>query len=70
MLVYDNVKNLRLKNELTQLEVANSLNLSLYGYQKIERGLSDIKLSTLISICNLYNITPNELIYNNFSCSL
>lgn len=68
MQLYNNIKSLRIKNGYTQGQVASLLQLSLYGYQKIERGESDMRISTFLNICELYNIAPSELIYNNYCC--
>ena len=47
---------------LTQAEVAEIAGLSDRTYADIERGCSNMRAETLISICNALKITPNDIL--------
>jgi transcriptional regulator with XRE-family HTH domain len=55
-------RDLRAKAELSQLDVALSAQTSTSYYQKLERGILDPKLSTLIRLARIYGVTLCELI--------
>lgn len=50
------IKKIRKQRKITQTELADYAGLSRAGIAKIESGVSDIKLSTLISIANLLGL--------------
>lgn len=52
---------IRKKTGLTRAEVAEKANLSDRTYADIERGTSNMRAETLISICNALHITPDEV---------
>ena len=52
---------IRKKKGLTQAEVAEKANLSDRAYADIERGTSNMRAETMISICNALHITPDEV---------
>ena len=54
--------NLRIKDKLTQLEMANILNVSLKTYQNYENGLRPMKLEEINLISNRYKISFNALL--------
>ncbi|MBQ8869564.1 MAG: helix-turn-helix transcriptional regulator [Oscillospiraceae bacterium] len=47
---------------LTQAEVAEKAELSDRTYADIERGSTNMRLETLLKICNALNITPNDIL--------
>lgn len=47
---------------LTQVEVAEKAELSDRTYADIERGCTNMRLETLLKICNALNITPNDVL--------
>ena len=57
----------RLKNNLTQNQVAESTGLEPRHISQIERGLSKGSIDTLIKLCNVYNITPDVVLYDLLS---
>lgn len=57
-----NLKTLRGMRSLTQQEVADSLNLSIRSYQRIELGESEPTLSTLYNLAALFEITIQKLL--------
>lgn len=60
-----NVKNLklyRLLNKMSQDEVAKIIGVTQTQYSRLERGYSLLNHKQIIDLCNLYEITPNELL--------
>ena len=68
MLVFDfkiignKLYNIRNKKLMTRLEVAEKAELSDRTYADIERGCTNMRLDTLLKICNALNITPNDIL--------
>lgn len=54
----------RLKNKLTQNEVAELTGLEPRHISQIERGLSKGSIDTLLKLCNAYTITPDIILYD------
>lgn len=54
----------RLKNHLTQNEVAELTELEPRHISQIEIGFSKGSIDTLIKLCNAYKITPDIVLYN------
>ena len=54
----------RLKNNLTQNQVADLTGLEPRHISQIERGLSKGSIDTLIKLCNAYKITPDIILYD------
>ena len=54
----------RLKNKLTQNQVADLADLEPRYIGQIERGLSKGSISTLLKLCNVYKITPDMVLYD------
>lgn len=67
MLIYDNRvignKLLTIRKQIgwTQAQVAEAAGLSDRTYADIERGTANMRLQTLLSICDALHITPNEI---------
>lgn len=61
-IVAKNLSELRQKNNLTQLELAEKLNYSDKAISKWERGESSPDLSVLVQIAALYNVTLDYLV--------
>jgi len=61
-LLSTNIKELRLKNNLTQEEFAEKIGLSLNGVSNIERNRYQPTASTIDKICGIFEITPQELL--------
>lgn len=51
----------RKKKGLTQAQVAEKAELSDRTYADIERGSANMRVDTMLSICEALRITPNEL---------
>lgn len=54
----------RLKNNLTQNQVADLTGLEPRHISQIERGLSKGSIDTLLKLCNAYKITPDVILYD------
>ncbi len=54
----------RLKNNLTQSQVAELTDLEPRHISQIERGFSKGSIDTLIKFCNAYKITPDVILYD------
>lgn len=54
----------RLKNNLTQNQVAELTGLEPRHISQIERGLSKGSIDTLLKLCNSYQITPDIILYD------
>lgn len=62
MEVNEKVKKLRQLNHLTQEQMAEKLNLSFDGYQKLERGERQFDINKLERIATLFGLTLAELL--------
>lgn len=58
------LNNYRKKNHLTQENVSELTGLAPRYISQIERGELKGTIKTLISFCNAYQITPNDLLIN------
>lgn len=54
----------RLKNNLTQNQVAELTGLEPRHISQIERGFSKGSIDTLLKLCNAYKITPDVILYD------
>jgi transcriptional regulator with XRE-family HTH domain len=58
------VQEYRLKNNLTQNQVAELTGLEPRHISQIERGFSKGSIDTLIKLCNAFHITPDIILYD------
>lgn len=61
------LKSCRLKFNLSQIEVAKNVNSQKFNAKqlsKIENGDLRCSFENLISLCNIYNITPDTVLYD------
>lgn len=58
---------IRKRSGMTQMEVAEAADLSNRAYADIERGTSNMRVDTIIKICNALHITPDEILTSNTS---
>jgi len=61
MLEHEKIRFVRQAKGLTQEEVAEKLNMSVNGYGDIERGETDVNLSRLKQIADLFEMTLAQL---------
>ena len=64
MRVNEKIKLLRKIKGLSQEKIAAQLSMSPNGYGCIERGETDISLSRLEEIANLFGVNPSDLLQN------
>lgn len=60
---------IRKRAGLTQAEVAERANLSERTYADIERGSVNMRIETILKICNALHITPDEILTEDNSPS-
>ena len=56
------IKEYREYNSFTQEYVSKELDLATNHYGRIERGENSCTINNLIKLCNILQITPNELL--------
>ncbi len=56
---------IRKHSGLTQAEVAEKAGLSDRTYADIERGSVNMRIETILRICNVLHITPDEILTEN-----
>ncbi len=61
-LINNGIKNLRKNHGLTQEEFAEKIDISIQGLSNIERNRYQPTAETIDKICNVFKITPYELI--------
>jgi transcriptional regulator with XRE-family HTH domain len=61
MLVHEKIRLVRQAKGLTQEEVAEKLAMSVNGYGDIERGETDVNLSRLKQLANLFEMSLPQL---------
>ena len=59
--VGSNIKLARKMKGLTQKEVAKILFMTQQQYSRFENGVFELNYQQIVAICNLLNITPNEI---------
>ena len=59
--VGDNIKRARKLKNLTQKEMAEKLNMTQQQYSRFENGVFELNYSQLIAVCEILDITPNEI---------
>ncbi len=73
MLIFDletignKLYEIRKKSGMTQAEVAEAAGLSDRTYADIERGTANMRISTMLQICKVFHITPNDILTENDS---
>ena len=58
----NNLYSFRKKARLTQAEVAEAAGIADRTYADIERGTVNMRVETLLRICTVLKITPNEIL--------
>lgn len=56
-----NVKQARKDKGYTQKEVAAMLHMTQQQYSRFENGVFELNYEQILFICNLYDITPNDI---------
>ena len=60
--LYENIRNLREDNDLTQTEIANVLHISQHAYSHYENGTREMPISILIAIARYYDVSIDYLV--------
>lgn len=69
ILIGEGLKDIRTSLGLTQEEVAESLGLAPRYLSDIERNKTKGSLTTLVKLCNLYNVTPTTVLKDYLKAS-
>ena len=56
-----NLKQARKDKGLTQNDVAKIMKMTQQQYSRFENGVFELNYSQIFELCELYDITPNEL---------
>lgn len=62
MSINERIRAIRQEKGLSQEEVAEKLNISSNGYGDIERGKTDIKLSRLLKLADIFEMNLSEFL--------
>ena len=65
----DKLFSIRKKSGMTQAEVAEAAGLSDRTYADIERGTVNMRIETLLRICSVLKITPNDILTTGIETS-
>ena len=57
----NNLKQARRYAGLTQKEVAQKFKMTQQQYSRFENGVFELNYEQILQLCELYEITPNEL---------
>lgn len=57
--------NIRKRMGFTQADVAEKADLSTRTYAEIEKGNVNMRIETILRICNVLHITPDEILTAN-----
>ena len=58
----ERLRKVRTNKNLTQVDMANLLNMSDRGYQKYEYGTSEPNISTLIALADYFDVSLDYLV--------
>lgn len=62
-LIGENLKLARKSKKMTQKDVAAKLFMTQQQYSRFENGIFELNYGQILSLCELFEVTPNEL-YN------
>ena len=57
----NNLKQARKDKRLTQQNVADLMKMTQQQYSRFENGVFQLNYEQILFLCNLYDITPNDL---------
>ncbi len=67
LFISENLKRLRLLNNLSTVQIGKVINKSRQGYVNYENGSREISIHDLITLSGFYNVNVDELIGNPYS---
>ena len=59
---YDRLRELREDSDLTQSQVADKLNTTQQVYSRYEKGINQIPLHHLVTLCEFYNVSADYVL--------
>lgn len=59
--VGNNIKEARKVKGLTQKDMAIKLHMTQQQYSRFENGIFELNYQQILDICNILDITPNEI---------
>ena len=59
------LKNLRKFKKITQEKLAEMIDMDIRQIARLEAGESLPSVPTLLKLCTVFNVTPNDLIYTH-----
>lgn len=62
--MYKRIKELRIKNNFTQKNIAKKLNVSITSYSLYESGKRNVPIKILIKLANIYNTSIDFIVEN------
>lgn len=65
MTIGSNIRKYRISKQISIDEFAERLGVSVAFIGLVERGKRSFKLENLLKICTIFNITLNDLVYEN-----
>ncbi len=68
--IYDNIRTMREKHNLTQAEMADKLHMSTSGYSKIEQGTTKLFHEKLEDIADIFGVSIYQLMPKNGDISV
>lgn len=68
MKIHERIRKLREIKDITRIDLADHLEVSLSGYSKIEQGSVEITISKLMAIAEHLNVDVRQLIDPNVAC--
>ena len=60
-IIGNNLKSARKDKGYTQKQVAELMSMTQQQYSRFENGIFQLNYEQILFLCNLYDITPNEL---------
>ena len=61
-MIYNNLKSLRVDNDIKQKDIANMLNISQNTYSQYETGVIALTAEVLIKLSDFYNVSIDYLL--------
>lgn len=62
MILNERLKNLRLKNGVTQKDIANNIGVTSVSVQRFEYGTAKPKLDTVIKLADYFDVSTDYLL--------
>ncbi len=63
--MYSKLKEIRIKNNMTLVDVANRVGISKAFYCQLENGKRRLLYETAVKIAKVFNVKPDYLFYND-----